>query len=283
MTDRGAPAPDAQIWLAAFRRACDRIAAAARAMPASRRAEPMGRGAGGDVTARIDRVAEEIVVDELERLGRPLTLVSEEVGERPIAGGGTPLVVLDPIDGSLNATRGMPLFATSIALAEGRRMGDVVLGLVRDHGTGEEFVAERGRGARLDGAPLPASPARGDGRLELLMIEGAVPSRVVRAAAALDGRVGRLRAIGSLALSLCHTAAGRADGMIGLSPGRAVDIAAAQLIARETGLAVGLPAAEALDDAPLDVTTRQYVLAARDRETLSLLAGALAPDEGVGT
>jgi myo-inositol-1(or 4)-monophosphatase len=58
----------------------------------------------------VDQIAEDTVVEELEALDRPLTLVSEELGERSIAGGGPPVVVLDPIDGSLNAIRGLPIF-----------------------------------------------------------------------------------------------------------------------------------------------------------------------------
>jgi myo-inositol-1(or 4)-monophosphatase len=275
MADRPGPSADTQAWLSVFRRACDRVADEVARMAPERRAEPCGRGAGGDVTVLVDRVAEDIVVEELERLGRPLTLVSEELGERDLAGGGPPLLVVDPIDGSLNAKRGMPLFATSIAIADGRRMADVRAGLVRDHGTGEEFVAERGRGAWMDGRPLRAPTGSRDGVMELLMLEGARPARVVRAAKALDGRVGRLRAIGSLALSICHTAAGRADAMVGLGPGRAVDIAAAQLVARESGLIVGLPEPGDLDGAPLDVTTLSHVVTARDHATLELLAGLL--------
>jgi myo-inositol-1(or 4)-monophosphatase len=88
--------------------------------------------------------------------------------------------------------------------------------------------------------------------------------------------VGRLRAVGSLALSLCLVAAGRADAMVGLGAGRAVDIAAAQLVAREAGLIVGLPEPGELDGAPLDVTTHSHVVAARDHATLDLLAGILS-------
>ncbi|HSJ73432.1 MAG TPA: inositol monophosphatase family protein [Miltoncostaeaceae bacterium] len=276
MAERDGPSTAAEAWLAPFRRACDRIAADLRALPPARRAEALGRGAGGDVTLLVDRVAEDAMVAELEALGRPLTLISEELGERDMAGGGPPVVVLDPIDGSLNAKRGFPGFATAVAVAEGRTMGDVTVALVRDHGSGEEFVAERGRGAWLDGAPLSPPPPT-DGRLELLMVEGASPARVERAARLLDGRVRRLRAIGSLALSLCHTAAGRADAMAGLARGRSVDVAAAQLVAREAGVLVGVPASAALPGTPLDVTTRFHVLGARDEETLALLSRALAP------
>jgi len=276
MAEPGGPSPAAEAWLAPFRRGCDQIAAELRGLPPARRAEAFGRGAGGDVTLLVDRVAEDVMVAELEGLGRPLTLVSEELGEREIAAGGPPVVVLDPIDGSLNAKRGLPGFATAVAVAEGRTMADVTLAFVRDHGSGEEFVAERGRGAWLDGAPLAAVPPA-DGRLELLMVEGASPTRVGRAARQLDGRVRRLRAVGSLALSLCHTAAGRADAMAGLARGRSVDVAAAQLVAREAGVLVGVPAPVDLAGTPLDVTTRFHVLGARDEETLTLLSRALAP------
>ncbi len=276
MADTAGPSPAAEAWLAPFRRACDHIAAELRGLPPARRAEPLGRGAGGDVTLLVNRVAEDAMVHELEALGRPLTLISEELGEREIAGGGPPLVVLDPIDGSLNAKRGLPGFATAVAVAEGRTMADVSVALVRDHGTREEFAAERGRGAWLDGAPLAAIPPA-EGKLELLMVEGASPARVERAARQLDGRVRRLRAVGSLALSLCHTAAGRADAMAGLSRGRSVNVAAAQLVAREAGLLVGVPSPAALPGTRLDVTTRFHVVAARDEATLELLSRALAP------
>lgn len=271
------PETDHDIWLAAFRRACDGIGAAAASMPPAERRAPTGDGAGGDVTVMIDRVAEDIVIDELRALGLPFTLVSEEVGTVAIAGGGPPVVVVDPIDGSVNAKRGLPVFCTSIALAEGPAMGDVVLGLVRDHGCGEEWTATRGGGARLGGRPFTAEGGAGsDGHLELLLVEGAFPARLAGIVEMLDGRVGRIRALGSLALSLCHTAAGRGDAMVCLGPGRTVDVAAAQLVAREAGLHVGLPDAAALPGVPLDLETRFHVTAAHDATTLDLLGRVAA-------
>ena len=135
------------------------------------RTEYAGVGEGGDRSLVIDRQAEDIVFGELEALhrdGAEFTAISEERGE--VAFGSSPnRVVIDPIDGSLNARRTMPSFALSVAVASGSSMADVELGYVWDFGASEEFVAERGRGARLDGQELLA---RGPGYgLEVVGLE----------------------------------------------------------------------------------------------------------------
>jgi myo-inositol-1(or 4)-monophosphatase len=279
MPDDAGPSARARDWLTSFRRACDAIADESRRLAPSERRRDMGPGAGGDRTVLIDRVAEDVVVAELEALAGDggLTLVSEEIGRREIGSGGGPVVVVDPIDGSLNAKRGLPYFATSLAVADGETMGDVWLGLVRDHATGEEFVGELGRGAWLDGRPLAALEPDGD--LRIVVVEGAYPHRIHAAAIELQG-VRRLRMIGSLAISLCQVAAGRCDGMAGLGGGRAVDVAAGQLIARELGATVGLPGVGDLAGAPLDVTTQRHLVAAANPEHVPQLMRAVRAARG---
>lgn len=264
----GEPSEDARYWFARLARAGSAIGEMAAGMTAADRRREVGRGAGGDVTVLIDGRAEDIIVAELESTGRGLRLVSEELGERILGGGGSCVVVVDPIDGSLNAKRGLPTFATSIAVAEGPRMTDVVLAYLRDHSTGEEMTAERGVGAWLDGRPVPR--VAGGGVLELVALEGASPGRLVGAAAAL-GDVHRVRVLGSIALSLAGVGLGRVDGLLGLIPSRAVDVAAAQLIVREAGGVVGMPGPDDLATAPLDVDSRRHVIAARDHEALARL------------
>jgi myo-inositol-1(or 4)-monophosphatase len=271
---------DAELWLGACRRAAARIARGLAGMPPEARRERLGEGAGGDTTIRVDRMAEDALLDELTATGAPFRLVSEEVGERPVNGGGPTVVIVDPIDGSLNAGRGMTPFATSVAVADGDTMADVWLAFVHDFGTGEQFTARRGAGAHIDGAPLQSPPAGGG--LELVLVEGALPRRVCHAAAVFDGRIGRVRAVGSLALSLCYAGAGRGDAMVGLGPGRAVDVAAGQLFAREAGMLVGMPTVHDLPGAPLDVSTHRTVAAARDPEALELMLAALTPGDRVG-
>ena len=86
----------------------------------------------------------------------------------------------------------------------------------------------------------------------------------------------RLRIMGSLALSLCHLAAGRVDAVCSLKPARSVDIAAAQLLVRERGLAIDLFEDPPFDAAPLDVLGRSRVVAAGTPELCQQLAAALS-------
>jgi myo-inositol-1(or 4)-monophosphatase len=153
-------------------------------------------------------------------------------------------------------------------------MEDVGFGYVYDFGTGEEWTAVRGEGAWLDGKRLGA--LRPKEEIELLAVEATVAGAVAEKAEAFVGFAKRLRIMGSLALSLCHLAAGRVDAVCSLKPARAVDIAAAQLLVRECGLAIELPEAPPLTAAPLDVEGRSRVVAAATPEICERLAAALA-------
>ena len=217
----------------------------------------VGEGEGGDETTAVDAEAEKVILARLQAI-EGATIVSEEVGE--IRGDGNLRIVVDPIDGSLNAKRGIPFFSLSIAIAEGETMDDVVFGFVHDFGTGEVWPAERGAGARLNGGDLGPTMPREE--IEILSFEATLTSSVAEKAAAMVGLAYRLRIMGSLALSLCHLAAGRVDAVCSLKGARAVDIAAAQLLVRERGLAIELPEAPPFGEAPLDTEGRSRVVAA---------------------
>jgi len=237
--------------------------------------EPVvGAGKGGDDTVAIDAAAEAAIVRRLEVTGTDFTLISEELGERTFGSGGPTHVVVDPIDGSLNAKRGIPFFALSIAVAEGPAMNDVHFGYVYDFGTGEEWTATRGGGAFLGDVALGSVKPKDE--IEILSFEATLTSSVAEKAAQMVGIAYRLRIMGSLALSLCHLAAGRVDAVCSLKGARSVDIAAAQLLVRECGLAIELPEAPPFARAPLDTEGRSRVVAAGTPELCQRLFAALS-------
>jgi myo-inositol-1(or 4)-monophosphatase len=266
-------------WLGACRRAAAGLRAVLVDHPTTleRVVETGERGQGGDRTLVIDALAEQAVFAELEALyrdGARFTACSEERG---LVDFGDPdaLVVIDPIDGSMNAKRGLTHHALSIAVADGPTMADVAFGYVYDLGPGEEWRATRGLGAFLNDEPLvhpQPERRRPDGRLELVAIESADPRWLAASSEALVNVTGRVRAVGSIAISLCQVAATRVDGMATLWKCRAVDAAAAQLVVRESG---GLVAFTAMDDplgAPLDLVPHSPVVAARTERALAELA-----------
>ena len=262
-------------WLA-FGRACVRdLDAALALLPTRAEREPVLRaGEGGDDTTAVDDAAEAAVVRRLEELGIDLTLVSEELGVRELGAGGPPVVVVDPIDGSVNAKRGIPFFSLSLAVADGPTMADVTFGYVYDFGAREEWVAERGGGASLDGALLDGPGPKET--IEILSLEGTTTAAIADALPAIGGIAERVRVMGSLALSLCHLAAGRVDAVCCLKPARSIDIAAAQLLLHERGYAIDLFEDPPFGSAPLDLGQRSRIVAAANIELCRALAAALA-------
>jgi myo-inositol-1(or 4)-monophosphatase len=258
-------------WLELCRAAVADVDAVLERLPTRAEREPVvGSGEGGDETTAIDQAAEDVILARVREAAG--AIVSEEVGR--LGDGGLPLVVVDPIDGSLNAKRGIPFFALSIAVAEGETMDDVVFGFVHDFGSREEWTARRGEGAWLDGEPLGA--VRPKDEVEILSFEATLTSLVARDAPKVAGLAHRLRIMGSLALSFCHLAAGRVDAVCSLKPARSVDIAAAQLPCRELDLAVDLfDVVEPFGAAPLDLEQRSRVVAAGSSAVCERIAAAL--------
>jgi myo-inositol-1(or 4)-monophosphatase len=267
-------------WLGASRRAAEALhdILVERPSTAERVRETGDRGEGGDQTLVIDSDAEEAVFRELEKLhddGARFTAMSEERGEVDF-GSREVFVIVDPIDGSMNAKRGLPHHSMSIAVADGPTMADVVFGYVYDYGPEEEWTARRGEGAWLDGVRIdPSLPERRnqDGKLELLGIESADPRWVRAAGEELEAVSHRLRALGTIAVTLCQVAGARLDGMVTIMRSRAVDVAAGQLIVREGGGLVSFTSCEDPLGAPLlEADPVSPVVAARSAESLAALA-----------
>src|SRR3954465_9326470 len=277
----GSKAPEALLshdWLGACRRAAEGLQAVPRESPTSaeRVVETGERGGGGDLTLVIDAAAEDAVFSELDRLHAAGARLTAGPEERGFVDYGDPdvLVVIDPIDGSMNAKRGLTHHALSVAVADGPTMADVVFGYVYDLGPGEEWRAVRGGGAFLNDEPLDnpqPERRRKDGKLELVAIESANPKWLAAPSHALPRGPGRVRAMGSIAISLCQLAATRVDGMATLWNCRAVDAAAAQLVVRESGGFVAFTPSADPPPPPLALEPHSPVVASRTAAALAEL------------
>jgi myo-inositol-1(or 4)-monophosphatase len=265
-------------WLAACRRMVDGQREVFAAAPSiAERSVYEGIGEGGDRALAIDRRCEDIVFRELDAVhadGNAFTAISEERGEVGFDAAESEVrVVIDPIDGSLNARRTIPSHCLSIAVAGGGSMADVEFGYVYDFGASEEFVATRGDGAQLNGRPIRAEgPGHG---IEVVGLESAEPGWILPAVERLRDKAFRVRSIGAIAITLAYVAAGRLDGMLTARVCRSVDAAGGQLIAREAGARVEF---EDLDLAhtPLGLDARYRLAAGLDPDVLAVMLEAQA-------
>jgi myo-inositol-1(or 4)-monophosphatase len=231
----------------------------------------LGQGAGGDRTLEIDRACEAAIHTVLEsEAPSPYLLVSEESG---VSGPGDASwrVVVDPLDGSLNAKRGLEPFGASIAVARGETLGDVTIGYVEDYSRPRCFAAVKGAGLLRAGDPGGSAPGavlpdhcRFESDLvEIVLLEAGRPDRhhfqyhdLSAMGAAGRSREMRIRQIGSLALSLCYVAVGVADILVGAVRSRSVDLAAGLLILSEAGGGVATLTEEDIWAQPLDLEKR---------------------------
>ncbi len=222
-----------------------------------------GRGAGGDKTHGIDRIAEEVILTELEALQEPLTLVSEEAGIIHLRGGGGITVVVDPIDGSRNAVAGIPLFCTSIAVADGETIGSVYLGYVINLVNGDRFWAERGRHSFFQGVRMQSQQS---GDVSLVAYEAPVPSQDLPMISSLLSEATRVRCLGAMALDLCYLAVGAISIFTTPSPSRSFDFAAGCLMATEAGGVVTDVQGNSIQSVSLGLHKSTTLLAAGNRE-----------------
>lgn len=244
----------------------------------SRGRQVVGRGAGGDRTVYLDAVAEEIVLRHLEtayRSGLRFRLLSEELGARDFGGGD--LVLVDPVDGSLNAKYGVPYFAVTLAVSAGEWLQDVGFAMVASLASDDEFVAELGQGAYHNGSRIQPAAA-GDGHLGVVQIEAGNRLDAVEQVAPLVKEAERMRILGSAALNLCHTATGAIAVHVAPRPVRAFDLAGPLLVLREAGGRATTIDGAPLDRVSIDLATHTTVLASASvaihAHALRLLAGS---------
>lgn len=185
-----------------------------------------------DLVSDADRFAEERILEVLGRACPDIGWIAEESGRR--TGQSDLCWCVDPLDGTHNFLMGIPYFSVSIALLRGT---EVRAAVVHNPLLSEEYTAELGHGARLNGQSIGVSTC---GRLEEALVACAFDAGESGTSSGLE-YLGRL-ALGtrktvvhfSPALDLCNVARGRLDGYVdnGTTP---EDHAAASLILTEAG------------------------------------------------
>ncbi len=208
-----------------------------------------------DLVTEIDHRSEEYILAQIEKRFPGHSALSEESGVR--SGAVDHLWYVDPLDGTLNYSHGLPIFCVSLAYAY---QGKIILGVVFDPINNEMFSAELNKGAKLNGSPIQVSNAS-----ELkssLLVTGfpydawTNPINNFNEFKLFSMCTQGVRRLGSAALDLCYVGAGRLDGFWEIRL-NAWDVAAGALVAQEAGALV----TDVRDD-PDFITKPQSILAA---------------------
>lgn len=196
----------------------------------------MGPGAGGDISRKIDLVAERKVMDVINQSGVNPTIIGEECGT--IKGNDTGYIIMDAIDGTTNVTRAIPFNCCSLAYATDSKLSSVVDAAVIDIARGDLYYASKGKGAFLNGNRMTV---RKDENLKADEIIGGInisgiSQDLLYSMEPIITKLNHIRIFGANALELCFLARGFLDVFMDFRDKiRPTDMAAAILIAREAG------------------------------------------------
>jgi len=210
----------------------------------------LGKGAGGDPMKPVDLAAEKAIVEILRQHGVSFTLISEESGVKEF--GEKPkqcYATVDPIDGTTNLVRGLPFYASSIAISTKPALSTVFAALVADLSHDTTYTALEGKGAYRDGKKITPSALTS---LEEAVIGLDLNSYKVKEIAPqltnLIQKTKHIRHFGANALELCYVADGLTDAFVDIRGKlRVTDIAAGFLIVKEAGGTITAPEGHALD------------------------------------
>ena len=187
-----------------------------------------------DIVTDADLACEEAAVQVILQEAPESVLVTEESFHAQTNNGSSPTWYIDPIDGTTNFARGLPMFCVSVAMGV---HGQIQCGVIYDPLLDHLFSAERGKGAFLNGQRLSVSDTK-EMIDSVILLDWPRDQKLretsARFVSRLAGRVDTIRSRGSAAEAICYVAAGWCEAYFQytLSPW---DVAAASLIAEEAG------------------------------------------------
>jgi myo-inositol-1(or 4)-monophosphatase len=232
----------------------------------------MGRGAGGDISRRIDLIAEKTVIDVIRERGIEATIIGEECGRIE---GKEGYIIIDAIDGTTNAICGIPFFCCSVAYATDFYLSTVAEAAIIDLPRGDLYYASKNKGAFLNDRRIFVKRELTSDSTIGINVSGVKPA-VVDRLAPIIAETTHIRQFGANALEMCFVARGFLDAYIDLRGKiRPTDVAAGYLIAKEAGAKIYSDDGSSLES-NLDVKTRfSYAAVANDkiREQLATLFG----------
>jgi len=220
----------------------------------------VGLGADGTITKYVDKLAEDTAINFLKKSKIKINILSEEAGF--IDNKSEYTFVLDPIDGTRNAYRGIPFYSVSIGVGKSK-LSDVEYGIVKNIPTGDVFTAEKKHGAYFNKNRI-GTPEMPDKEPLSSLSLGKNYDKVTLSLAKKD----KVRSLGSASLEMCMVAIGALDYyVIGKEYLRIIDIAASTLILREAGGIVTNIVGEELDMS-FSLDERCSVVAACSKEII---------------
>jgi len=206
-------------------------------------------GADGTPTKFIDKIAEDVAIKIIKKSKIKVNLLSEEIGF--LDNNGEYIFVLDPVDGTRNAYRGIPFYSVSLAIGKST-LRDIEYGIVKNIPTGDTFIAEKDQGAFLNNNRISVSDVPPNKTLSSLVLGVNCDNNTISLC-----KKNYVRSLGSASLEMCMVAMGALDlYYVGKEFMRVIDIAASTLIVREAGGVVKDIYGEDLDmDISLDKRT----------------------------
>jgi len=231
----------------------------------------LGRGASGDITFPVDKLAEDIIIDEIEKEGFNTTIITEERGIKIVEGSNL-IFIIDPIDGSRNAVSGIPFFSTSIAFADGGNIKNLKTGYIINLINSDEFWAIREEGAFLNGERIKT---KSEEKPLIISFEVSNPDLIGEDILPLFKMATRVRCFGSTALDLAYLSMGAVSLFITPTPSRIFDFSAGILIAKEAGAVVTNISGNPIENLPVQITTKTTLLVSANenihKKALSIL------------
>lgn len=239
----------------------------------------LGTGAGGDPIKQVDLTAEKAIIRTLKNQNISFTLISEESGIKKY--GKTPnkcYLTADPIDGTNNLTRGIPFYATSIAVSTKPTLNTIHSALVADLFHDITYTAQKGKGARRNGRKItPSKETSLEEALIGLDLNTYKIKKIIPRVMSLLQTAKHLRHLGADALELCYVADGTIDAFIDVRGElRTTDMAAAWLIIQEAKAIMTTPQRKPLN-AKLDPKQTVRFVAAANREIYDAMLNLINP------